>query len=257
MRIATWNINGLKARLDFVRLWLETRQPDIVGLQELKTQEEAFPHDVFEDLGYHALVHGQKAWNGVAILSRQPGELLHKGLAGQDGFGARLISARFDDLVFETVYCPNGKTLEHDDFPRKLAWFDDLAEHWRTHHDPDQPTVLCGDFNIAPAALDSWRGADGDGSLFHTAEERRRFDALLALGMHDLYRAHHPDGNAFSWWDYRGGAFHRGHGLRIDMLLGTSAVRDRVEAVEIDREFRKKQDGLTASDHAPVYADLR
>jgi len=257
MRIATWNINGLKARFDFVGLWLEQRRPDIVGLQELKTHDDQFPFEAFASLGYHALVHGEKAWNGVAILSRKPGEVLHRGLAEQEDFGSRLISARFGDLIFETVYCPNGKTVDHADFPRKLAWFDALLEHWRAHHDAGGQVVLCGDFNIAPAAADSWQGSDGDGTLFHTDEERGRFQALLDLGLHDLYRAQHPDGRAFSWWDYRGGAFHRGHGLRIDLLLGTAGVLDRVQAVEIDRDFRKKQNGLTASDHAPVYADLR
>ncbi|MEQ8858882.1 MAG: exodeoxyribonuclease III [Pseudomonadales bacterium] len=256
MRIATWNINGLRARIDYLCLWLKQRQPDIVGLQELKTEDEQFPYDVFEQLGYHALVHGEKAWNGVAILSKQPGEVLHRGLAGQEAFGARLLSARFDSLTFETVYCPNGKTVDHDDFPRKLAWFDDLVDHWRGSHDAGGATVLCGDFNIAPAALDSWLGAEGEGSLFHTDSERVRFERLLDLGLHDLYRALHPERQAFSWWDYRGGAFHRGHGLRIDLLLGSDSVRERLREVEIDRDFRKKQDGLTASDHAPVYADL-
>ncbi|MDZ7671135.1 MAG: exodeoxyribonuclease III [Gammaproteobacteria bacterium] len=164
MRIATWNINGLRARLDYLCLWLEQRRPDIVGLQELKTRDDAFPYDTFEALGYHALVHGEKAWNGVAILSREPAELLHQGLAGQEDFGSRLLSARVGSLVVETVYCPNGKTLDHDDFPRKLAWFDALLEHWRTHHDPDGQVVLCGDFNIVPQALDSWRGEAGDGT---------------------------------------------------------------------------------------------
>lgn len=256
MRIATWNINGLRARLDYLRLWLEQRQPDIVGLQELKTADEAFPYEAFADLGYHALVHGEKAWNGVAILSREPGEMLHKGLLGQEAFGSRLLAARYGELVFETVYCPNGKTLEHADFPRKLAWFDALQAHWQQHHDPSAPVVLCGDFNIAPAAADSWHGAAGDGRLFHTDAERERMQRLLDAGLVDLYRDRYPDGSAFSWWDYRGGAFHRGHGLRIDFLLGSEAVRARVEDVIIDRDFRKKQNGLSASDHAPVYADL-
>jgi exodeoxyribonuclease-3 len=263
MRIATWNINGLKARLEFMALWLEARRPDVVGLQEIKSHDDQFPHDAFEALGYRALVHGEKAWNGVAILCRQetladmPVEVLHRGLAGQEEFGARLLSARVGPLTFETVYCPNGKTLEHDDFPRKLAWFDGLLDHWRACHDAGESVVLCGDFNVAPQALDSWHGESGDGRLFHTEQERGRFQALLDLGLEDLYRRAHPDSQAFSWWDYRGGAFHRGQGLRIDFILGTRAVAERISDVVIDRDFRKKQDGLTASDHAPVYADLR
>jgi exodeoxyribonuclease-3 len=126
MRIATWNVNGLRARLDFVRLWLEDRQPDVVGLQELKVEDDDFPHDMFNALGYEVLTHGQKSWNGVAIASRLPMEISAKGLPGQEDFGARLITAQIEDLSFTTVYCPNGKDIDHDDFPRKLAWYDAL-----------------------------------------------------------------------------------------------------------------------------------
>ena len=132
MRIATWNINGLRARLDYIKLWLSERQPDVVGLQELKMQDHQFPHDEFEALGYRALTHGQKSWNGVAILSRLPIELIESGLPGQEDFGARLIRARVGEgegqVDFTTLYCPNGKNTDHDDFHRKLAWFDALRE---------------------------------------------------------------------------------------------------------------------------------
>jgi exodeoxyribonuclease-3 len=256
MRIATWNVNGLRARLDFARIWLEARQPDIVGLQELKVTAEEFPLELFEELGYHVLIHGQKGWNGVAIVSKSPAEVTAQGLPGQGEFGARLVSANVDGLSFTTVYCPNGKDVTHEDFPRKLAWYESLVEHWRTAHDPGEAAVLCGDFNIVPTAIDSWRGDTADGTIFHTTEERERFSRLTELGLFDLYRDRHPDDQAFSWWDYRGGAFHRGQGLRIDFLLGTASVLERVSNVEIDRDFRKKKDGLTASDHAPVIADL-
>jgi len=256
MRIATWNINGLRARIDYLCLWLERRQPDVVGLQELKILDDQFPYETLQQLGYHALVYGEKAWNGVAILSREPAETLHRGLPGQEALGARLLSARVGSLIFETVYCPNGKTLSHEDFPRKLIWLDALLTHWRSHHDPGQRIVLCGDFNVAPQAIDSWLGDAAEGSLFHTVDERSRLQSLLDLGLYDLYRERHPERQAFSWWDYRGGAFHRGQGLRIDLLLGSGQIRDRLAEVEIDRDYRKKQNGLTASDHAPVYADL-
>ena len=256
MRIATWNVNGLRARLDFVRRWLEERQPDVVGLQELKVSDEEFPAPVFRELGFEVVLHGQKAWNGVAILTRRPAEPAARGLPGQEDFGARLVGARIAGLDFATVYCPNGKHLSHEDYPRKLAWFDDLARFWSARTPAGGAAVLCGDFNVVPAPLDSWRGEAGDGAIFHTPEERARLGALLDLGLHDLYREMHPDAQAFSWWDYRGGSFHRGHGLRIDFLLGTRAVLDRLTHVEVDRDFRKKKDGLTASDHAPVIADL-
>ena len=257
MKIATWNVNGLKARFDFMKLWLEARAPDVVGLQELKTTDDTFPHDELAALGYQAITHGQKSWNGVAVLSRLPMEVLQIGLPGQEAFGARLLTVRVAADVpfdFTTVYCPNGKTLEHADYPAKLDWFDALAEHWAGRD--TAPAVLCGDFNIVPAALDSWMGQDGDERLFHTTAERSRLQRLLDMGLCDLYRQCHPEEQTFSWWDYRGGAFHRKQGLRIDLLLGSAEISDRLVEAGTDREFRKKQEGLTASDHAPVIVEL-
>jgi exodeoxyribonuclease-3 len=256
VRIATWNINGLRARLDFLRLWLQARKPDLVGLQELKLTNEQFPHAELEAEGYHAVVHGQKSWNGVAILSREEAQVTQRGLPGQDEFGARLITATVADLSFTTVYCPNGKHVGHDDYPRKLAWFDALARHLEERCDPSGPAVVCGDFNICPTDLDSWNGAGFRGDIFHTDAERARYRRLLELGFADVFRVQHPDLQAFSWWDYRGGAFHRKQGLRIDLLLATPPALGRVRAVEIDRDYRKKHESLTPSDHAPVYADL-
>jgi exodeoxyribonuclease-3 len=256
MRIATWNVNGLRARMDFVLHWLRARQPDVVGLQELKLEDEGFPADVFEAEGYGAVTHGQKAWNGVAILSRKPAVLLQRGLPGQGELGARLVTARVEDLVFTTVYCPNGKAVGHEDFPKKLAWFDALAEHLEQTADPEEPAVVCGDFNVCPGPLDTWSEEEHQGHIFHTDEERTRIRRLLDWGLYDVFRQRHPESREFSWWDYRGGAFHRGLGLRIDFVLATRSALERVRSVEIDREYRKKKDGLTASDHAPVIVDL-
>lgn len=260
LRIATWNVNGLRARIDYVRLWLEERQPDVVGFQELKMTDDLFPHDEFRALGYEAVVHGQKSWNGVAILSKLPIEWVESGLPDQGEFGSRLIRARVGEgdraLDFTTLYCPNGKSVDHDDYPRKLAWFDSLREWAGGFLRRNESAVLCGDFNIVPESLDSWNEERFQGDIFHTDEERERMASVIGLGLQDLYRRLEPDTQAFSWWDYRGGAFHRKQGLRIDFLLGTDAVVDRLRSVEIDRDFRKKKDGLTASDHAPVMAVL-
>jgi len=260
LKIATWNINGLRARLDYIRLWLEDRQPDVVGLQELKMMDDLFPHDAFESLGYKAVTHGQKSWNGVAILSKLPIELIDSGLPGESEFGSRLIRARIgsgeEALDFTTLYCPNGKNTDHDDFSRKLAWFDSLRKWAAAFVQAEQSAVLCGDFNIVPSALDSWNEEEFKGSIFHTEVERERMAAIAGLGLRDLYRELKPEEQAFSWWDYRGGAFHRKHGLRIDFILGTNRVVERLKSVEIDRDYRKKKDGLTASDHAPVVATL-
>jgi len=256
VRVATWNVNGLRARLDFVRHWLRARRPEVVGLQELKLTEEQFPGEAFAELGYGAAVHGQKGWNGVAILSREPLEVAQTGLPGQEGEGARLITARTAGLAFTCVYVPNGKSVEHPDFPRKLAWLEALAAHCGATGGAREPAVLCGDFNVAPGALDSWDEARLAGRIFHTDAERERLRRLQDAGWVDVFRERHPELRAFSWWDYRGGAFHRGLGLRIDLLLANRAAAQRVTAVEIDRDYRKKKDGLTPSDHAPVLADL-
>jgi exodeoxyribonuclease-3 len=242
--------------MDFVLHWLEARQPDIVGLQELKLGDEQFPHVVFEAAGYRAVTHGQKAWNGVAILSREQAGACERGLPGEEEFGSRLITAEVGGVTFTTVYVPNGKSVTHGDFPKKLAWLESLRAHLKNTLDIAKPALLCGDFNICPAPIDSWNEKALAGKIFHTDEERTRFRAILECGYLDVYRERNPDGKAFSWWDYRGGAFHRGMGLRIDFLLATPPLLSRVKSVEIDREYRKKKGELTASDHAPVMMDI-
>ena len=261
MRIATWNVNGLRARIDYIGHWLKSREPDVVGMQELKVTDDEFPHEPFNDLGYTVITHGQKGWNGVAIASRLPIEATDLGLPGEAEAGARLIRGRIagpggiGEVGFATAYCPNGKDVGHADFPVKLKWYDSLRDYL-AGVDGGGPFLLGGDFNVVPEPVDCWRGEAANGTIFCTAEERSRYQALLDCGLVDLYRRVEPESQAFSWWDYRGGAFHRGMGLRIDMLLGNEALAARVKDVVIDREYRYKKEGLTSSDHVPVYADL-
>ena len=249
-------MNGLRARLAYVLHWLRSRRPDIVGLQELKLRDEQFPAAAFSDEGYSAVTHGQKAWNGVAILSREPAQLRQVGLPGQEQLGSRLITADVGGLRFTTVYVPNGKNLSHPDFQRKLEWFDALSSYIGESHDDGRPAVLCGDFNVVPEGIDSWNEPKLQGTIFHTESERARYAYLLQRGLVDLYRHKHPDKQMFSWWDYRAGSFYRNRGLRIDCLLGTRSVASRLSDASIDRDYRKKISGMTASDHAPVIADL-
>ncbi len=256
MRVATWNINGMRARLDYLLIWLGDRRPDLVALQELKLEDERFPHAELEAAGYHAVSHGQKAWNGVAVLAREPLTVEQSGLPGQEELGARLITAAAGDLRLTSLYCPNGKHTGHEDYPRKLAWFDSLADHLEATAAAGTAAVVAGDFNICPTPLDSWNEKALTGSIFHTGEERQRFRRLLDLGLTDAWRSLHPDRQAFSWWDYRAGGFHRDQGLRIDFLLASPSVADRLRGAEIDRDYRKKKEGLIASDHAPVWIDL-
>ena len=180
MRIATWNVNGLRARLEFVLHWLKARQPDVVGMQETKASDDDFPHEELGALGYKVVNHGQKGWNGVAIVSRQEAEVQTLGLPGREEDGARLLRARVGDIDFTTVYCPNGKDLGHADYPMKLDWFVSLKEFLGGNVGAD--SVLCGDFNIVPEPVDCWRGEAADGTIFCTEEERSRYSGLLALG---------------------------------------------------------------------------
>jgi exodeoxyribonuclease-3 len=261
MKIATWNVNGLRARFDFLAHWLASRSPDVVLLQELKLEDEQFPTAELEQLGYRAVAHGQRSWNGVAVLAsrmlgRESPEVVCAGLPGQEAAGARLLCARVGRIQVCSVYCPNGKHVGHADFPVKLAWYDALFRFLREHHRPDQPLVLGGDFNLCPQPIDSWNEDLLRGSIFHTAEERERFARLLDWGLVDVYRRLRPEDASFSWWDYRAGAFHKNHGLRIDFVLATEPVAVTATAAEIDREYRKKKDGLIASDHAPVMVEL-
>jgi exodeoxyribonuclease-3 len=257
MRVATWNVNGLRARLGFLLHWLRERKPDLVALQELKLAEGELPREELAAAGYRVEALGQKAWNGVAVLSRTPVEVVQRGLPGYESAGARLLTVRTAAGLLTSLYVPNGKTVTHPDFPEKLAWLDGLARHLSERHDPAEPHLLCGDFNLVPGPLDSWNEEGLQGHIFHTDEERSRFRRLCDWGAVDLFRSLDPERVAFSWWDYRGGAFHRGQGLRIDLLLATAPIAARTTSVEIDREYRKKKDGLIASDHAPVFADLR
>jgi exodeoxyribonuclease-3 len=254
VRVATWNVNGLRARQGLLVHWLRARRPDVVALQELKLEDAHFPHEALAAEGYQAVTHGQKSWNGVAILAREKPSVVRCGFPGQEALGARLLSADVAGLRVTSLYVPNGKTILHEDFATKLAWLEALPAALGA--DAEQASVLCGDFNLCPGPLDSWNEAAFHGRIFHTEAERKRFEALLAAGWRDLFRERHPERQAFSWWDYRAGSFHKGEGLRIDLVLGSQPVLARLREVEIDREYRKKQDGLIASDHAPVWVEL-
>ena len=256
MRIATWNINGLKARLEYLKLWLRAVEPDVVALQELKMTDDQFPREVFAELGYEVAVHGQKSWNGVAVLSRRPMSITQVGLPEQEEMGARLITVELDGVSVTSLYAPNGKTLEHEDYERKLQWFDALARHLESSLSPSAPCVVAGDFNIVPEPIDSWNEAALTGDLFHTRDERARLERLAGWGLIDAFRHLHPELPGFSWWDYRAGAFHKGMGLRIDLALVTQPLLGKIAAATVARDWRKKVDGHIPSDHAPVWIDV-
>ena len=254
MRIATWNVNSVRMRLPRVVEWLGRQQPDVLCLQETKTVDADFPRGEFEALGYHVEVFGQKTYNGVALLSRTRALAVVRGLPDDPpDADRRLIGGVFEGVRVIGVYVPNGTEVGSERFAFKLAWFRRLREMLEASCSTGDPVLICGDFNVAPEDRDvhdpdAWRGR----LLFHP-DEQEALRHLMAWGLVDAFRLHETRGGHYTWWDYRAGAFHRGWGLRIDLVLMTEALSARCRSVTIDRDARK---GEKPSDHAPVIADL-
>lgn len=257
MRLVTWNVNSLKARLERVEKWLVECEPDVVCMQETKLADTAFPAMAFSALGYESAHHGEGRWNGVAILSRVGLDDVVLGFADDDtpDAEARLITATCGGVRVMSAYVPNGRALEHEHYQYKLRWLDRLLGHLDRTADPDAPTALCGDFNIAPTDLDVRDPAALVGATHVSEPERKALGRLLDWGLEDVFRARFPDvERLYSWWDYRAGNFHKGIGMRIDLVLGSRPLAERVEWALIDRNARK---GKTPSDHAPLVVELR
>jgi exodeoxyribonuclease-3 len=265
MRIATWNVNSLKIRLPKLAWWIERARPDVILLQETKLADEAAPHEELGRLGYALAHHGQGRWNGVAIASRVGLDEVVTNFgraapAGDDEEGdarplseARMIAARCGGVRVVSLYAPNGRMVGTPFYAAKLGWYLELHRWLVARCDPDEPLVLGGDLNVAPTDADVWDPAACHGGTHVSPPEREAFAALLAWGLVDLYRARRPEPGRFSWWDYRAGNFHKNWGMRIDHLLGTRPVHERLRWAEIDREARK---GAQPSDHAPLVVDL-
>jgi len=256
--VATWNVNGIRARSQRLAEWLAERQPDIVCLQELKVAETDFPHLELLASGYHAVLSGQQSWNGVAVIAKERPELVTRELPGAVEAGARFVVAKVHGMEVASVYIPNGKTLAHADYKVKLAWLESLARYVeeRGARGSELPLLVGGDFNVCPTDLDSYGGARFQGHIFHTDAERALLARLRGAGLVDLYRHKYPETIAYSWWDYRAGCFHKNEGMRLDMLFASGALAARVKDVYVDREYRKKgkASGAVPSDHAPVVA---
>ncbi len=258
MKIVTWNVNSIRARLERLLGVLRRHRPDLVCLQETKSTEDQFPREVLRAAGYHAVSHGQRTYNGVALLSREPLEGVVKGFDGDPiPEQARVISGRTGGLTVVDVYVVNGKEVGHPYYHRKLAWLDALAAWLGDAFDPAAPLIVAGDFNIAPDDRDVYDPDLWRQRLLCSDAERARLRSLLDWGLVDLHRAATAEAGIYTWWDYRAGAFPRDMGLRIDLLLGTAPVRGRLRSVEVDRDERKKSSGPgNPSDHAPVILTL-
>jgi exodeoxyribonuclease III len=259
MRIATWNVNSLKARLPRVEEFLGYAEVDVLCLQETKLADKAWPALTFQALGYESVHHGQGQWNGVAILSRV-------GISDAwNGFGdghvdpydgdARVLAATCGGIRIVSVYVPNGREVPSEFYDRKLQWLGSMHDWIDAAYKPADPLVIMGDFNVAPADRDVWDPKKFIGSTHVTEPERKAVQRLEEWGMDDLFRRVYPDVDGlFSYWDYRAGDFHQHRGMRIDLVLGTAPVAARVTWAGVDRNARK---GTGPSDHAPVIVDLR
>lgn len=255
MRVATWNVNSLRARLERVEGWLAEVRPDVALLQETKLADAAFPALAFEALGYTCAHYGQGQWNGVAILSRVGIDDVVTNFAGEGDPDpdARIVTATCGGIRFSSVYVPNGRALDDDHYQYKLWWLGRLVEHLTADTSPDRPVLVGGDFNIAPDDRDVYDPAKFVGATHVSAAERERLAEIEAWGLVDVFRRHHDGDRMYSWWDYRAGDFHQGRGMRIDLLLASAEAAGRSTWAAIDRNARK---GKLPSDHAPVLVDL-
>jgi exodeoxyribonuclease-3 len=267
MRIATWNVNSLRARLEKVTWWLERARPDVLLMQETKLADEDAPADVFGAAGYALAHHGEGRWNGVAIASRLGlsdvasnfGEPLRPAatpeVADDEPLAeARMLTAVCGGVRVVSLYAPNGRSLDSPFYRAKLAWYERLARWLAISRDPGEPLVLGGDYNVAPEDADVWDPVACHGGTHVSAPEREAFARLCRWGLVDAYRLHHREPGRYTWWDYRAGNFHKNFGMRIDHLLVTAPVAARTVAAEIDREARKGKP--VPSDHTPLVIDI-
>jgi exodeoxyribonuclease-3 len=258
MRIATWNINSIKQRMDNLTAWLAERQPDVVCLQETKCVDDAFPREPLEALGYNVAVHGQKAFNGVAVLSKLPFDQVTVRLPGDDEdeharFLEAMVSTARGALRFASLYLPNGNPPDTDKYSYKIKWMDRLIRYAHERLHLEEPLVLAGDFNVIPSELDARYPARWVGDALFLPRTREKFRALCHLGLTDAVRAGSEGPGPFTFWDYQAGAWQKNDGIRIDHLLLSPQAADRLMATGVDKHVRAWE---KPSDHVPVWADL-
>ena len=253
-KIATWNVNSVRARLPRVLEWLDEFQPDIALLQEIKATDETFPRLEIEDRGYNVEIHGQKNFNGVAILSKSPIEDTIRGLPdNEDDDQARYIEAFTGGLRVASIYLPNGNPAPGEKFDYKLRWMDCLTEHMRKTLELEEACVFGGDYNVIPTEEDVYDASAWEDDALFRLESRKKFRSMIYLGLTDAYRVIHSEPHKYSFWDYQGGAWQKDFGIRIDHLLLSPQAVDRLKDADIDRGPRGKQ---KASDHTPVWCEI-
>jgi exodeoxyribonuclease-3 len=258
MRIATWNVNSIKQRMDNAASWLAERQPDIVCLQETKCVDEAFPREAFEALGYNVAVHGQKTFNGVAILSKHPFDEVTSGLPGDHSddharFMEAVISTKDGSLRVATIYLPNGNPPDTDKYSYKIKWMNRLIAYARERLALEEPLVLAGDYNVIPAVADARNPSAWTTDALFLPATRERYRVLCNLGLTDAVRASSEEPGLYTFWDYQAGAWQKNNGIRIDHVLLSPQAADRLIGATIDRHVRAWE---KPSDHVPVVIDL-
>ena len=254
MKIATWNVNSVLARLPHLMKWLEAVGPDLLCIQETKCTDDKFPFDAVKDLGYGCVTFGQQSYNGVAILSRGECEAVQRGYPNiEDGLQVRLLATRFQGVQVVNVYIPNGQVVGSEKYHFKLDWMKRLQSFIETHYSSGDKVLLCGDFNVAPEDRDVHNPQLWQERIMCSEAERSALNEIKEWGFVDCFRKHHDEGGKFSWWDYRAGAFRRNNGLRIDHIWASKQLAGRNLSAEIDIEPRTWE---RPSDHAPVIAEF-
>ena len=255
MKIATWNVNSINARLPRVTEWLSEFSPDVALLQELKCMDEKFPKTEIEDLGYNVITHGQKSYNGVAILSKHPIEDVLVGLPGDDSDEqTRYLEATINTVRVATIYLPNGNPYPGEKFDYKIGWMDRLIERAKYLLTLEEDFVLAGDYNVCPKDEDCYDMVRFANDALVQPESRDRFYTMLNLGLTDAFRAFTPSGRNYTYWDYQAGAWQKDNGVRIDHLLLSPTAADKLLNCEIDRTPRAKE---RPSDHTPIWCELK
>ena len=258
MKIATWNVNSIKVRLDAALAWLQQAKPDVVALQEIKCVDENFPREAFEGLGYNCAVHGQKTYNGVALLSRRPMEDVTPRLPGNDGdeqsrYLEALVQGDKGMVRVASIYAPNGNPMGTEKFPYKLAWLGRLNARAKILRAGEEPVVLMGDYNIIPEDKDSYDPKAWLGDALFQPESRAAYRRLANLGYADAFRARNALPGQYTFWDYQAGSWRKNQGIRIDHIFLSPQAADRLKDCQIDRDMR---DNDKPSDHVPVWCNL-
>lgn len=254
MKIATYNVNGVNGRLPVLLRWLEEAQPDVVCLQELKAPQEKFPLEAIQSAGYHALWHGQKSWNGVAILSKEPAEERRRGLEGEeDDLQSRYLEAKIGELIIGCLYLPNGNPYPGPKFEYKLRWMERLKARAELLITSGKPVILVGDFNVIPEEKDVYKPERWVNDALFRTEVRESFQELQNQGWTDALRELYPEEIIYTFWDYFRNAYQRNAGLRIDHFLLSPAVKNQLEKVVVDSHVRGWE---KTSDHAPVWIQI-